>query len=166
MKRKTGRVKPVLAQTLATLGTFVSNGVGNTWVATKRAPKKRETKPQVLQAIYGPLNGPIQTTPRAELEAIALVLQYALPPICIVSDHKNHVEAFNRGRKHCCKMMSPMIDIWLRIWQRVDRSAFPVTRSGTKRKRGRKEWIEEAMTKRITWLQKGRAQHEISDWCG
>ena len=69
----------------------------------KHKRRKVEPTPQVLQAIYGLLKGPIQTTPRAELESIAIVLEHALPPICIVTDHKNYVNAFHCGRRQCCR---------------------------------------------------------------
>ena len=71
--------------------------------------------------MYGPLSGYPQTTPRAELEAIASTLENALPPILIVTDHLNHVEAFYKGKYHCLKVTSPLIDIWIRIWKQLHR---------------------------------------------
>ena len=44
-----------------------------------------------MQVLYGPPIGEIQTTPGAELKAIAQVLGRAVPPICVVTDHANHV---------------------------------------------------------------------------
>ena len=52
-----------------------------------------EPPPRIIQAIWDPLNGEIQTTPRAELEAIPQLLEHAYPPICVVTDHTNHVLA-------------------------------------------------------------------------
>ena len=89
----------------------------------------RAEKPvEIIQGFWGPLNGEHQSTPRAELEAIAIVLEHADPPICIVTDHQNHVKAFKKGRRHCCKITSPMLDIWLRIWNQVDRLGHPNVR--------------------------------------
>ena len=80
---------------------------------SKRTTKRiRERKPEVLQGILGPLKGPIQTTPRAELQSIVLVLKHAVPPICIATDHKNHVMAYKRGRKYCLKVANPLVDLW------------------------------------------------------
>ena len=60
----------------------------------KYTKKIKEKAPVVIQILYGPLSGYPQTTPRAELEAIASTLENALPPILVVTDHLNHVEAF------------------------------------------------------------------------
>ena len=75
----------------------------------------------MIQVLYGPLSGYPQTTPRAELEAIAATLENALPPITIITDHLNHVEAYYRGRAHCLKVTGPLIDIWIRIWTQIHR---------------------------------------------
>ena len=83
--------------------------------------KLKEKPPAVIQVLYGPLSGYPQTTPRAELEAIACTLEHALPPILIVTDHMNHVDAYYKGRQHCLKVNSPLIDIWVRIWKQVNR---------------------------------------------
>ena len=83
--------------------------------------KIKEQPPVVIQILDGPLSGCPQTTPRAELEAIASTLENALPPILIVTDHLNHVEAYYRGKHHCLKVTSPLIDIWIRIWKQIHR---------------------------------------------
>ena len=90
----------------------------------KRKPRTQDAteKPvHIIQALYGPLNGQHQSTPRAELEAIACALENALPPVCIVTDHINHRDTFRKGRRHCCRISNPMIDIWIRVWKQVDR---------------------------------------------
>ena len=87
----------------------------------RRNTKIKEKSPTVIQVLYGPLSGYPQTTPRAELEAIACTLENAVPPILIVTDHLNHVEAFHKGKRHCLKGHSPLIDIWIRIWKQNHR---------------------------------------------
>ena len=90
----------------------------------KRKPRHRcapEHFEKNMQAFFGPLNGQHQFTPRAELEAIACALEHALPPVCIVTDHINHRDSFRKGRRHCCRINNPMVDIWIRVWKQVDR---------------------------------------------
>ena len=48
---------------------------------------------------YGALDGEVQMVGRAELYAIVYVLENAVPPIVIKTDHLNHVKKFNRGEK-------------------------------------------------------------------
>ena len=38
-----------------------------------------------------------------------------------MTDHLNHVEVFHKGKLHCLKVTSPLIDIWIRVWQQVRR---------------------------------------------
>ena len=79
--------------------------------------KKPSTKP--CQILSGALNGTEQTVPRAELEAIAQVLENGEPPLCIYTDHRNHVISFEKGRKYCCRAGNKQTDIWRRIWKRI-----------------------------------------------
>ena len=92
---------------------YCAERYGCTGGCKARTPKQPNTeKPvEILQGFWGPLNGEHQSTPRAELGAIATVLEHADPPICIVTDHQNHVKAYKKGRRHCCKITSPMLDI-------------------------------------------------------
>ena len=59
---------------------------------------KRDCK----QAIFAPLKGIIQTTPKAELSGILAALKYGKAPQLIATDHLNHVNAIVRGRGYCC----------------------------------------------------------------
>ena len=69
---------------------------------------------------YGALPGTIQMVGRAELYAIVYVLEHAVPPIVIKTDHLNHVKKFNRGDRHCRSLlMSPYIDLWKRAWDQI-----------------------------------------------
>ena len=92
---------------------------------TCRAKKKKPCKnlprrTRVCQALSGPLNGPVQTVPRAELEAIAQVLENGIGPLCIYTDHRNHVLAWEKGRRYCTRPRGQHVDIWRRIWKRIN----------------------------------------------
>ena len=78
-----------------------------------------ETVTKPCQALSGPLNGPVQTVPRAELEAIAQVLENGIGPLCIDTDHRNHVLAWEKGRRYCIRPKGHHVDIWRRIWKRI-----------------------------------------------
>ena len=76
-----------------------------------------ETKKQPLFAMWGPLSGPLQTTPRAELTALIMAFKYGRSPQTILCDHLNHVRAINAlctqsGRRKVLDMMGPMLDLW------------------------------------------------------
>ena len=67
------------------------------------------------------MNGDVQTVPRAELEAIAQVLENAVKPLCIYTDHLNHVNAIERGKGYCCDPMGKNVDIWRRVWRAAEK---------------------------------------------
>ena len=73
---------------------------------------------RVCQTLSGPLAGTEQTVPRAELEAIAQVMENGRLPLIIYTDHRNHMIAFNKGRRFCCDPRGKHVDIWHRIWKR------------------------------------------------
>ena len=132
-------------------------GVQRCMQKAKYIKKIKEKARVAIQILYGPLSGYPQTIPRAELEAIASTLENALPPILIVTDHLNHVEAFYKGKPHCLKVTSPLIDIWIRVWQQVRR----LGRTNVTLK-----WIpsHQSANSNETWEQKvDRRGNEIAD---
>ena len=101
-----------------------NNGVVTAWRCNKSctAPKLKQPPPKfkAVQAVYGPLVGFFQTTPRAELQAMIVALKYGRSPQTIVSDHRNHVIAINRldtdsGRRKVLDMKGPMLDLWRQV---------------------------------------------------
>ena len=70
---------------------------------------------------YGPVQGQLQTVPRSELIAILKVLEDCTLPVAIHTDHKNHVQSYKRGKGYCLRWNAPHLDIWLKIWQEIDR---------------------------------------------
>lgn len=75
---------------------------------------------KLCRAYGGPLEGAVQTVPRAELEAIAQVLENGCAPLQRVSDHKNHCDSIYKGRKHRRRTRGEHVDIWIRFWKRFD----------------------------------------------
>ena len=61
----------------------------------KRQDQKRPPAP-VRNACYGLPEGLIQSTPRAELQAILVAVQEGISPQRIISDHINHVNYMDR----------------------------------------------------------------------
>ena len=59
--------------------------------------KKAIHKAKICQGLYAPLDGDMQTVPRAELEAIAQVLENGREPLKIYTDHMNHEKFFRKG---------------------------------------------------------------------
>ena len=47
---------------------------------------------RLRSGMYGPLPGPIQSVPRAELYAVCIALLYSVGPIRTMTDHKNIVD--------------------------------------------------------------------------
>ena len=61
---------------------------------------------------YGPLPGPIQTVPRAELYAICEALATTTGPIRIHTDHKPIVDGLLNGREWACGPARANADLW------------------------------------------------------
>ena len=61
-----------------------------------------------------------QSVPRAGLFAICYVLEVAILPITIWTDHKNHKDAFTKGKAYCTRWDAPHLDLWTRIWFLVE----------------------------------------------
>ena len=72
-----------------------------------------------MQAADGPLQGNIQTTPRAELMAIFVAVAFGRSPKRIVSDHLNHVVALRNwmllGDTSFLNPTYPNVDIWRKL---------------------------------------------------
>ena len=60
-------------------------------VCMRRKPEQKTVMGTPVQAVYGPLHGNNQTTPRAELMAILVAVCFGRSPQRIISDHLNHV---------------------------------------------------------------------------
>ena len=84
---------------------------------------KKETNERpatsICQSLSGPLSGPEQTVPRAELEAIVQVVENGRLPLTIYTDHRNHMIDFGKGKRYCCRPKGRHVDIWKRIWTRL-----------------------------------------------
>lgn len=91
-------------------------------VAWKK-PKHADRKTNICQWLRGGLNGQEQTVPRAELEAIATVLEHGKKALKICTDQFNHVLAIQRGSGYCCDPLGKIVDIWERVWHHVERLA-------------------------------------------
>ena len=63
-------------------------------------------------AFYGPLVGPQQTVPRAELTALRELLTLAQPPLVAVSDCQNVVDGFTHPTPAVGKVGSGLEDLW------------------------------------------------------
>ena len=71
-------------------------------------------------AFYGPLPGPNQSTPRAELFAVCEALRVAVLPCKIHTDHRLIVKGLARGRAWCTAATRPNADLWRLLWFRLD----------------------------------------------
>ena len=82
-------------------------------------PKEKANRhSRICQSLSGPLAGIEQTVPRAELEAIAQVMENGKLPLIIYTDRRNHMIAYHKGRRFCCDPRGKHVDIWQRIWNR------------------------------------------------
>ena len=61
---------------------------------------------------YGPLPGPVQTVPRAELYAVCIALHNSVGPITVHTDHKNIVTQITLGENHTTEARHPNADLW------------------------------------------------------
>ena len=75
---------------------------------------------QLEHGCYGPLPGPIQTVPRAELHAICEALARTVGPIRIHTDHKPTVDGLLHGREWACCPTRVNADLWRRVWFLLD----------------------------------------------
>ena len=75
------------------------------------------------QAVYGPLHGNDQTTPRAKLMAILIAVVFGKSPQRIVSDHLNHVVALREWMIDGCTSFlnhkTPNLDIWRKLYTAI-----------------------------------------------
>ena len=71
-------------------------------------------------ALYGPLPGPDQSTPRAELFAVCEALRLAVLPCKIHTDHKLIVEGLAKGKAWCSGASRANADLWRLLWFRLD----------------------------------------------
>ena len=69
---------------------------------------------------YGPLPGPVQTVPRAELWAICEALARALGAIRIHTDHKPIVDGLLHGKEWALVPARVNADLWRRLWYLID----------------------------------------------
>ena len=68
--------------------------------------------PPILE-LSGTLPGFFQTVPRAELYAICMAVQHSQPPLCVVTDHYNHVLKWEKGiQQVLVEYDSPLLDLW------------------------------------------------------
>ena len=105
------------------------NGRVVEWRCDSTCHVSRHTQPtlplRAVQAVYGPLVGYFQTTPRAELQALIIALKHGKSPQTIVSDHKNHVVAINKistytGKRKVLDMKGPMLDQWRQVVEIIE----------------------------------------------
>ena len=87
----------------------LTNATNNSCEKMSERTNRNENKLGLVQALFGSLNGEIQSTARAELEAITHILHRTFLPIEIVNDHANHVEAV-------CKGKSSVVTQWAQWW--------------------------------------------------
>ena len=84
-----------------------------------KKPEQKLVMAKPLQAAYGPLQGNIQTTPRAELMAIFVAVIFGRSPQRIISDHLNHVVALRNwwlyGDTSFLKPTNPNVDVWRKL---------------------------------------------------
>eukprot|EP00959_Pyramimonas_sp_CCMP1952_P042592 890386-Pyramimonas_sp.AAC.1 len=69
--------------------------------------------------VYGPLPGPIQTSPRAELFAVVQILRIAILPLRILTDYLDLPQGLERGPAWGCHPRRPNADLWCEIWRRI-----------------------------------------------
>ena len=75
---------------------------------------------KLLSGIYGPLPGPLQSVPRAELFAVCIALLYSVGPVCIFMDHKNIVDQAEKGEAFTTSPGHANADLWRWFWHLVD----------------------------------------------
>ena len=63
----------------------------------------------------------MQSGPRAELEAIAQVVENGKAFLFTYTDQVNHGKGFRKGPGYCCKATNKQVDIWRRIWSQAKR---------------------------------------------
>ena len=74
-------------------------------------------KPMVIElAVSGPLPGPIQTVPLAELWALELALRHGCQPLDLATDCFGLVAAFLKGKESCCAPGRMGAHIWIKVW--------------------------------------------------
>ena len=75
---------------------------------------------KILQSeAYGPLPGPDQSVPRAELFAICEALRVALPPLTIHTDHEAILTGMQQGQDGTTTDTHPNADLWRIFWHRA-----------------------------------------------
>ena len=74
----------------------------------------------LVHGVYGPLAGPIQSTPRAELFAVCEALRLAVQPCKIHTDHYNILVGLANGKAWCIAPRRPNADLWKLLWFRLE----------------------------------------------
>ena len=69
-----------------------------------------------FHSLYGPLPGFWHTILRAELYALFIFLQHALPPFSLAIDNLTVIKGLRRGEAYCTLPRRPHADLWRRIW--------------------------------------------------
>jgi hypothetical protein len=57
---------------------------------------------------------------RVEMLAVNHILDLAVPPIRIHTDHAAIVAAIHRGKDWCCRAARPHADVWRAIWRKLE----------------------------------------------
>lgn len=70
--------------------------------------------------IYGPLPGPDQSVPRAELYVICAILKVTLKPAHIHTDHLNIIHGISHGRAVTTTPKFQNADLWRAFWERLE----------------------------------------------
>ena len=74
------------------------------------------THPQKIDiGVSGPLPGPLQTVPLAELYMVEVTLRHSLPPVDLAIDCFSIITALLQGKKACCSPGRLGAHIWSRI---------------------------------------------------
>ena len=71
-------------------------------------------------ACYGPLPGPTQTVPRAELHACCMALRMSVGPLTIHTDHKPIVDGLLRAKDWATDGSRVNADLWRELWQLLE----------------------------------------------
>ena len=66
----------------------------------------------LVSSFYGPLSGPVQTVPRAELMAVVAALRDLVKPTRIHTDHYNLIRDIGRGKRVTCSAKHQNVDLW------------------------------------------------------
>ena len=82
------------------------------WAVSSYTPNG-ETK---FHSLYGPLPGHWHTILRAELYALFILLQHAIPPFSLAIDNFTVVKGLRRGEAYCTLPRRPHADLWRRVW--------------------------------------------------